>query len=343
MSDYGPGARLLYRLALGNPALAELSLDLQRRLAPGDPVAAARGRHVFVTGLARAGTTIVMRRLHASGAFRSLTYADMPFVLAPTLWARLGGARRPAAPAAERAHGDGIRVGLHSPEALDEVFWRVKCGRDYIRETCLVPHAPGDETVEAFVTYVASILHGDGGGRRYLSKNNNNILRLPAIRRAFPQAVILVPFRHPLDQAASLRAQHLRFRRLQAGDRFVLRYMRYLAHHEFGRDHRPFRFAGAPAPGAAPEEIEYWLEVWCAAHEWLLGQSGCAITPLCYDRLVEDPRRWARVAELAGTDEPPDGAEELKRRPPSPRPAADRALLARAEEIYRTLGARSMV
>ena len=123
----------------------------------------------------------------------------------------------------------------------------------------------------------------------------------------------------------------------------MLRYMGYLGHHEFGLDHRPFRFHGAPLPEEVPEKIEYWLRIWCDTHDWLLEQSGCGIMPLCYDSLVEDPRRWSRVAELAGAAEPPDGAEELKRRAPSPRPEADPALLGRAEDIYRTLRSRSLV
>lgn len=77
--------RALHRLALGSPAVAEIAFGLDRivsRAGPGDPEA----RHVFVCGLARAGTTALTRRLHASGAFASLTYRDMPFVLAPNLW-----------------------------------------------------------------------------------------------------------------------------------------------------------------------------------------------------------------------------------------------------------------
>ena len=37
--------------------------------------------HVFITGLARSGTTILLNALYKSNIFASLTYSDMPFVL----------------------------------------------------------------------------------------------------------------------------------------------------------------------------------------------------------------------------------------------------------------------
>lgn len=66
MSDYSTLDRILHRLVLGSPAIAEMLHDIERGLylkdAPPDD-----GRHVYVTGLARAGTTILMREIHRSG------------------------------------------------------------------------------------------------------------------------------------------------------------------------------------------------------------------------------------------------------------------------------------
>src|SRR3546814_6546092 len=91
------------------------------------------GEHVFVTGLARAGTTVMLRHLHRSGAFRSLTYRDMPFVLAPNLWQRFSARWQERQEERLRAHGDRLMVNADSPEALEEVFWRIFTGREYIR------------------------------------------------------------------------------------------------------------------------------------------------------------------------------------------------------------------
>ena len=72
MADYSVLGKVLHRLALGAPAVAEMLHDMERGMflksAPADS-----GRHVFVTGLARAGTTILMREIHRTGDFGSLT------------------------------------------------------------------------------------------------------------------------------------------------------------------------------------------------------------------------------------------------------------------------------
>ena len=221
---------------------AEVLHDMERgaflKSAPID-----EGRHVFVTGLARAGTTILMREIYASGEFGSLTYADMPFVLAPNFWHGISAKSRKAGVKAERAHGDGIEVDFHSPEALDEVYWRVFSGGDYILPDRLVPHSPDDEILAGYRDFIRLVLRRTGK-TRYLSKNNNNLLRLDSLAKAFPDSVILIPVRDPRDHALSLLNQHNRF---LDSDAFTRDYMGWLGHHEFGATHRPFAWDGAIA------------------------------------------------------------------------------------------------
>jgi hypothetical protein len=77
-----------------------------------------------------------------------------------------------------------------------------------------------------FRTYTDLIAaRSPGNPKRYLSKNNNNLLRLGAISRAFPDARILLMYRDPLQTAASSLRQHLRFCEAQLKDPFVRRYM----------------------------------------------------------------------------------------------------------------------
>ena len=127
---------------------------------------------------------MLMRMLHDTQAFCSLTYRDMPFVLAPNTWARLTGLSRRDVAARERAHGDGIIVDVDSPEALEEVFWGVFCGPAYIGPETLRPMEADDDVLEQFRRYVAIILKRYQADR-YLSKNNNNLLRLPSLRGRF--------------------------------------------------------------------------------------------------------------------------------------------------------------
>lgn len=304
MAAYGALDRLLHRAALGVAPLAELAFDLDQKAARPDPATVAAGRHVFVAGLARAGTTVLMRRFHGQGVFRALTYRDMPFVLAPNLWRRVAALSQRTRPAAQRAHGDRILVDLDSPEGLDEVFWRVFDGPRYITRTHLLPHDPDAETLDQYVRYVGAILRaGPQPATRYLSKTNTSILRLPALRRAFPRALLLVPFRAPLAQAASLHRQHHLFQEAQARDPFIRTYMSWLGHHEFGQDHRPARFDAAGAARLAaltPDGPDYWLEVWAQAYGWLARTAPPEAVFVCYEDLCRDPDVWAGLAARAG-------------------------------------------
>lgn len=313
MAEYGFLDRVLHRVALQVTPIAELSFDLDQKLSGSDSEEAKGGRHVFVSGLARAGTTILMRRIYASGDFCSLTYRNMPFVLAPNVWSRFVAASKGKDTPAERAHGDRILVGIDSPESLDEVFWRIFDAEGYIAKTYLTLHDPDEEITGKYAAYVSAILKADCERRtRYLSKNNNNILRLRAIRRTFPQAVILIPFREPLSHAGSLLRQHNNFVAQQQADPFVRSYMKWLAHHEFGLDHRPFRFDDAGWDRLAmhkPNELDYWLEIWCQVYAWLGKTAPEGALFVCYEDLCNDSTVWHRLAEICGVEQGDEGGE----------------------------------
>ena len=97
-----------------------MSFDLERSIFL-DNSFPVKDNHVFVAALARAGTTSLLTAIHDSEEFASLTYADMPFVLAPNLWDKLNPTTRHKEEQ-ERVHGDGIKVSTNSPEAFEEVF-----------------------------------------------------------------------------------------------------------------------------------------------------------------------------------------------------------------------------
>ncbi len=299
-SEYSFLDRLLHRLALQYGAIAEMSFDLDQRMVKTDPAEIRLQRNVFVSGLARAGTTVLMRRFHETGFYCSLTYRDMPFVLAPNLWQRLTSISKRESKNIERAHGDNVLINADSPESLDEVFWRIFAGSEYIQNGHLKPHEPSEELIHQYVSYVNAILSAHSPRRRrYLSKNNNNLLRLSAIHQAFPNALILIPFREPLQHAYSLLRQHRRFIKLQAEDEFMLSYMGWLGHHEFGLDHRPFLF-GSVAPSQLPRDtLNYWLQLWCETYAWLEKSNPKSALFICYEDLCAKEENWSRLAALA--------------------------------------------
>lgn len=330
MADYSALDRLLHRLALGGTA--EMIHDIERaRFLKSSPPDTSR--HVFVTGLARAGTTILMREIHRTGEFASLTYADMPFVLAPNLWAALSRRGRKTGKRAERAHGDGIVVDYQSPEALDEVFWRVMDGAAYIRPDHLLPHTPGRELTAGYGDLMRLVMRSRGK-TRYLSKNNNNILRLGPLARVWPRSDFLIPLRDPLQHARSLLSQHKRF---LTSDDFTRDYMTWLGHHEFGATHRQFRMAGKVA--GDPGTLDYWLRLWIAVHSAILPveETLMNIRFIPYERLATDPAIWRLIAHRLEVKA--GGLQEVKAvedRDPGPHDAAladeARALHARLTE-----------
>jgi hypothetical protein len=301
-------ARATHRLALHYAAVAEISFDIESTVFKDRPALA--DHHVFISGLARSGSTMLLQYLHQTGQFRSLTYRDMPFVLMPGLWKKLAGRQLPDA-LNERAHQDGIMINLDSPEAFEEVFWRVFCGRDYILKDRLRAHKVSVETSEKFKNYIGNVLRSSDsvGEQRYLSKNNNNILRIGYLQKAFPRSFIIIPFRDPLQQAISLLRQHLHFLKLHAEDKFALSYMNWLGHFEFGLGQRPF-FLGDEVIFSEMErqlktDINYWLLSWKNYYGYALENAGGNAIIFNYERFCEDPAKALRVLferlEVTGT------------------------------------------
>ena len=301
-SDYGAASRLLHHISLGSPFVGEALFDIEKSLYLSKSPKVTDGHHVFVCGLARAGTTVLMRRLYESNQFVSLTYRDMPFVLSPNLWGSLNRFSRKSKDLEERAHGDGLLVDFDSPEALEEVFWKSKCGSDYILDNSLIPMTADEETIEDFRNFVSLILK-DHGAHRYLSKNNNNIVRLTSLTKAFPQATVLVPFRRPEQQAYSLMGQHKRFCKLHSADQFSKKYMTWLVHHEFGTDHRPFVFVEKAQFRFDPDDLNYWLELWLHTYSYCVENLSDQVCLVCYETLCEDNERvWGELTERLEID-----------------------------------------
>ncbi|MBT5551179.1 MAG: sulfotransferase [Nitrospina sp.] len=292
--NYSFWDQLLHRLVLGSPWVGRISLDLELLLAGGDQQKLG-GPPIFICGLARAGTTILMRTFYDTGAFRSLTYRDMPFVLMPTIWKRLSQPFHQYEALKERSHGDRIQVNFDSPEAFEEVFWKTFCADKYIFKDHLKSHQVNEEVVDQFREFVRQIVSSKDHPNqlRYLSKNNNNVLRLDAIQQAFPDALIIIPFRDPVQQAISLFQQHRQFSAMPEKNRFAHDYMRWLGHHEFGITHKPFRFGendSVFATNYTPDNVNYWLTIWKNTYRNLLKRASPGSLFVCFEDLCRSPR-----------------------------------------------------
>lgn len=303
MSEYSRLDRALHYLALNFRCVRAASFDIERSYSrlSGDEVAELP--HVFVAGLARAGTSVLVRMLHQTGAFSSQTYRDMPFVLAPQFWHRLGGRWQKSGKAEERAHGDGLEVDFDSIEAFEEVFWLTFAEKSYVQEDRLMRHGIDPEVAARFREFVAIVIaaHDAEGSHRYLSKNNNNVLRLGGLAEVFPKARFIVPFREPLQHACSLLRQHTRFCDAQGDDRFTLKYMSWLGHFEFGRDLRPFDFGDAPSEFKSEDanHVLFWLRNWIRVYRGVLAVLPSSAILWDFDAFCANP--WPMAVTLAET------------------------------------------
>ncbi|HEU0222423.1 MAG TPA: sulfotransferase [Paracoccaceae bacterium] len=271
--EYSRTDRLLHRLAFAAPSVQLAAAEMEESLYGAALRGIAAGRPVFVTSLARAGTTMVLELLHRLPEFASTTYRDMPFVLAPMLWARVSGRFRRQAGLRERAHGDGVAIGYDSPEGFEEVFWKAFWPGHYRGERighwqAADVNAEATEFLGRHMRKIIALRRPGQPGARYLSKNNTNIARLALLPRMFPDARILVILREPLEHARSLHRQHANFVDLQR-EPFAARYMDDIGHYEFGALHRPIDFPGLEAliGGRGPASPDYWLAYWIAAFE----------------------------------------------------------------------------
>ena len=267
--DYSSLDRAIHRLAFSSRTIQLSAADIESSLFGRQYKNADISKPVFITSLPRAGTTLLLEIFGRMPGIATHRYRDMPFVMAPMLWEKLSRHFRKQSTLKERAHGDGMQVGYDSPEAFEEVLWHTFWPQKY-RPDGIIPWS-GNDWSDEFRDFLAEhmqkiiALRTEGQTRtgRYVSKNNANIARINLLRRMFPDAYIVVPFRHPVDHAASMLRQHRNFLARHASDPFSKKYMQDIGHFEFGQLHRPIRFESKL--DGDPETIEYWLRYWVSA------------------------------------------------------------------------------
>ncbi|MEX0291108.1 MAG: sulfotransferase family protein [Flavobacteriaceae bacterium] len=286
MSSYSKAEKNLHKLYLSNYFLSKSSLELEEIMHGAKAKKQAVEQYVFITGLARSGTTALMNKIFYTQEYASLQYSNMPILLSPNLWNKKLKLEKH-----ERAHGDGIIIDGNSPEEFDEYFWKVFLNDSYIKEG-LLPHEVSDKVLNKYLTYVSLICYSKGK-QKYISKNNNNILRLEALKKIEGSKIIFL-FREPLSHASSLMKLHLTFSKNQQEDPFVLDYFNYLGHHEFGLDHKPFLLTEDFVNNKdkyALTDLNYWVQIWINYYEYLLDHFDDSFTVVSFEDLIEDPNK----------------------------------------------------
>jgi len=344
--DYNLYSKLLHRFALGSSFIKKVAFELDCMVAKTGSKSfdSKQFQPVLISGLARAGTTILLEAIYGTGDFVSLTYRNMPFITAPYLWQKIAKLSSLQAKRQERAHGDRLAINYDSPEAFEEVFWKTFLNDDFIKEDCLEMKEINDDFFVNYKKFIRNVLSSEKSSikRRYLAKNNNNILRIEEIRKEFNSACIIIPFRYPLDHAKSLLAQHRRFRKIHTEDHFALEYMNWLGHHEFGGNFKPFKFDQDAIPKNSSEtgELNYWLRYWISVYKKISEYRDLGIIFLDYNKLCAKPKEV--LGELAGKLEiEPDHLTRFASKIKGPKVyeglEPDKKLLISAESIYKEL------
>ena len=293
-SDYNSLSKFLHHLSLGSKNVSELSFDLDQKLFyQKKKKTKFKDNHLFISGLARSGTTALLEILNQSEEFISLTYSDLPFILSPSLNSKIV-KNKLNTELKERAHKDGIFVNNESPEALDEVFWKVFLNDNYIQKDKMIVNSISGKILEKYKNYVERITFNNGVPKRYLSKNNNLVLRFDFILKLYPNSTILIPFRDPLQHAISLLNQHLHFSELQKKDPFSLKFMNWLGHHEFGVNQKPFDLGNNEIFNQLndfkKEDINYWLLTWLNYYHFVSEKYNSKCIFFCYESFCENPK-----------------------------------------------------
>lgn len=195
---------------------------------------------VFIAGLARSGTTLLLEVLAQAPRVATHRYRDFPFIMTPVLWNLFTTAFAIEQKAVERPHGDRIRITRESPEAFEEPIWQLffphvhDPGRSH-RLTAADANPAFDRF---YIDHIRKILL-IRAGTRYLAKGNYNLGRIEYLCRLFEDARFIIPIRHPMTQIVSLTRQHERFCAFGRTSPQVPAYLSAAGHYEFGPQRRP--------------------------------------------------------------------------------------------------------
>jgi hypothetical protein len=257
------------------PRLMQKFGDLETRLLQRRLKRIDIDRPIFIAGLARSGTTMLLELLAQHKSVATHRYRDFPFLMTPYLWNCFFGVFGGAGKQTERPHQDGIQITPESPEAFEEPIWSVYFpGSHHAEGSQVLGRDDRNEKFAAFFTDHVRKMLLIRGRTRYLSKGNYNVTRIEYLADLFPDARFVVPIRHPVPHVASLVRQHELFCDYSRRDGRVPAYLSAAGHYEFGPQRIPIAINGSGvqtlvAWQAAEEHRGYAIQ-WAAVYGFVL-------------------------------------------------------------------------
>ena len=293
----------LGRMVNANPRACIRAGHTETKLLKAKLEGSTVNKPVFICGLPRAGSTILLELLCSIRSTVSHRYRDFPGVFIPLGWSWFvdRSSRSSAAPR-ERAHADGIMVTRDSPEAMEEPLWMAFFSHlhEPTRSNVLGRDVENPAFENFFRDHIRKLLYLRQG-TRYVSKGNYNITRMSYLLRLYPDARFVIPVRNPVSQVASMMRQHTRFSDALKDNKNALSYLRAAGHFEFG----PERVSINPGDTPRVHEIEMlwrqgddihgWARYWNLIYTHVLEQIENdqtlrrAVLAVCYETLCSDP------------------------------------------------------
>ncbi len=264
--DYNDWTKLLHRMILDNYNISRGLFNFERKKYK-KKIRENNNNFVIVTGLARGGTTALTNLLYKTNKFYSLSYNNMPFLLSVNIWHKFYNPKKNNLK--ERAHGDNIKFGYKTIEALEEYFYKAQLNDAYIKENTLIKHEITEDIYNKYISY-QQLVGLKNKDKIYLAKNNNLILRYNSLRKFNKDFHIMMMVRNPIEHAESLMQQHKKFSEKHLEDPFSLEYMNWLGHHEFGLNHKPFQLKSTGKPKYSIETLNYWVYSWIDYYKYVL-------------------------------------------------------------------------
>jgi hypothetical protein len=284
-------------------------------------------RPIYVAGLARAGTTILLELLSRHPDVATHQYGDFPGQFVPVWWNR-GRRRKPLIPR-ERAHGDGLVVTEESPEAMEESLWMAFFNNlhDPTISNVLDQNTNNLRFERFYPDHIRKLLI-TRQRMRYVAKGNYNFTRFQYLQKLLPDAKFVAVIRDPRHHIASLIKEHRLFCAGEKQYPRALAHMQRVGHFEFGLDQRAINVGD----GVAEEVHKLWQQgeeargtarYWSSLYGWfadLLDRDAVLADALCivrYEDLCDNPHRTIAAlfkhCELDLSYEVEKFAEQIKR------------------------------
>ena len=291
MISYSYLDKILHRQFLGNGEISRFCIN--KIIKNSTNIKLQNLENIFITGLARSGSTILLQSIEKSNLFGSLRYKYMPFILTPkiaNIFSKLQTSNLNLE--IDRLHNDGLKISLNSPECLDEPFWINTLYKNNEFSNSLTPHNVDLRHAKAYGYLLNQFSKLEK--KNLVIKNNNNHLRLPSLAKFYPNCKFLVLFRLPIAQSYSLLNLHKNFIYLQQENPFNLEYMNMLGHWEVGKSLKPYLYSPNQKniiKKHQNNQLKYWLNQWIFTYEWLLEKLPKNLNNIkfvCYEELCNN-------------------------------------------------------